>query len=424
MELRDLRALATGAPMSESGGGDYLRSLMVLDEAYIGMKPVADIEKAMENIRKLILSNPNANINNTKEEKALEQAIQDAFGFRSVNVYWSNQPEMNYGPMTLMSSVIFHSGSKSFIYGTNRNGFYDKEHKLRLYIQMDQTLATKCNMTAREITAILLHEIGHNFDYSPDTLFNAWFQLLNTCFSVNPIVMLGAIGGYTAANLVMEYGRGIILFANNINDILMNVIPPIGQVIRSVGRVAFNIKKFISTLFSPVTILTSIPIRLLMAPFSYLSNYFTRSKETYSDSFAAAYGYASELATGLEKLQLYTSTGKVDDPTGPIAVFYDMARLKSEMVSFALGAHRSNQQRMISMIDSLKEDLNDPNLPRDLKKELNDQLLQAESTYQKMCNLDSDQKDTFTTWFRKTVDSWYAGKPYMIVPPITDKYAK
>lgn len=419
MNLQSLRAIANGASMNEATIESMI-GLMTINEAYFGDETVQKIESAMIKIHKLIVDDKNIVIYKTKEAKELEEAVKDTFGFKKVRIYWSNQPALGgMGPYTRPGAVIIHSASTGITYGTNKKGFYDSQHELMVYIQMDQNLVTDCNLTPREMTAILLHEIGHNFDYSPATIFEAWYGFLQ-------VIMSGKIQNiltYAVRTGVQEYGRDVTMFISNAHDYLLNVIPVFGRMVRAIGKVSFNITKFIMALLSPVTAVVSVPTYLLLCPFSYLSNFFARKKEVYSDSFAAAYGYAAEIGTALEKINVAMNINHNGERVGPMTFFYDLTLFQAEVIAFAMGGHRTNQQRMISMLDAMKTDLKDPNLPADVKKDLQKKVDDAEKVYREISNLDNDQRKTFTTWFRGLVDSWYAGKPYMLIKPIDDQYA-
>ena len=96
----------------------------VMNETFVGKEPVRDIHKAMDKIREKYMANTRGKLNNTPEDKALEAAIKDLFGFRMVDVFWSDSASLDGGPCTIPNAVIFHSGAtKSYMYGKNQKGF-------------------------------------------------------------------------------------------------------------------------------------------------------------------------------------------------------------------------------------------------------------------------------------------------------------
>lgn len=392
---------------------DSIRNYL-LDEAYLGKNPVSKIELAMSKIVDAISADPDKMIQGTQYAKDLEKAIKDVFGFKRVNVTWSYRPGGGIGPYTMVSSIIWHSGSSSFTYGTNKSGFYDKDHELTVYIQMDQALVTTFHMSAAEMTGILLHEIGHNFDYSCWSIYNAWYTLLVQLLSGDILSILNVP--------IQEWGRPVYQAVLNIDTYIQSSIPPIGTVLRAVGKVSFNISRFLQGLFSPLTVLFTLPIMALYAPLNYIQNFFTRKKERFADSFAASYGYGKETISALEKFES-VRTGNPE--AGPVMqFFYDIARFQQESISLFLGGHGSNQQRMIKIIDKLQKDLNDKQLSPAMKAELLEILNQTKSDYDKMINLDEENKNKLTGIFRRLVDNWYDGKSHMIIPSFGYEYAE
>ena len=415
MSLADMRALANNrqpaTPMIESIQ-DF-----ILDEAYYGEKKVRPILTAMEDIVELLKTNPNAEVDKLSEGKALNKAVQDVFGFKTAKVYWANRPSFGNGPFTMFGARILWSGEESLAYGNNPDRLYDSKHVLKCYIQMDNILVTMLDMTARELTAVLLHEIGHNFDYTPASVFQMWFNFINAIFT-GPASILQ----YFVQNMLQEYGRDVLMALMNLDTYITRWIPPVGVIYRAVDKTLFNIQKFISAMLSPLTLIAVIPTYALFSPFNYIQNYFTRKREVYADSVAAAYGFGPELITGLDKMHSYMTEANTD--LGVLAFFYDLARFQQEAFSFLMGGHTSNQQRMINVMTKLKEDLNDPRIDKDMKKECAKTLAECEVVYKKMLALNPEERDNFTTKFRRMVDDWHAGKNYMIVPHIGDAYVK
>ena len=413
MTIKEMRALANNrpTPIVESFQ-DF-----ILDEAYYGEKKAKPILDAMEDIVKLLKANPNAAVDELKEGKALNAAIKDVFGFKSVKVYWSNRPDFGRGPFTMFGARVLYSGNDNLAFGNNQDRLYDADHVLKLYVQMDNVLVTMLDMNARELTAVLLHEIGHNFDYSPASIFDMWFTLINAIFTGPQSIL-----NYFVTNAIQEYGRDVLMALMNLDTYITRWIPPVGTIYRAVDKALFNITKFLNAMLSPLTLIAIIPANLIFSPFNYLKNYFVRKREVYSDSVAAAYGFGPELITGLDKMTSYMTESNTD--LGVLEFFYDLSRFQQEAYSFAMGGHTSNQQRMINVIAKLKEDLNDPRVDKEMKKECAKKLEECEKVYKAMIGLSPEEKSNFTTKFRALVDSWHNGKNYMIVPHIGDAYVK
>lgn len=387
----------------------------LINEAFYGKKDVSEIQTVLDKIYSAVMADPKQSIYGTSLARELESAVQKVFGFKSVSIIWSNR----YGggrtsPYTMPSAVVIHGFSTSLEYGSHQNGFYDTKHELMVYIQLDQSLFSDVGLTSEEMCGILLHEIGHNFDYSPANLIGAWFRVIMALIQLRPEGLLSIP--------ITEWGRPIYQAIRNIDTFIQSYIPPIGILIRLIGKVRFNVIKFLRALLSPVSSIVAFPIALVYSPTKHLEQFFTRKKEVYADSFAAAYGYASEVISALEKMYAF-QTG--DPDAGPIMqFFYDFTRFQQEYVSLFLGGHGSDQKRLIKMIDKLEQDLKDPRLDSKVKAELIENINDARKCYDDLLNIDKDDRNKLTGIFRRMVDNWYAGKPYMIIPSLPAEYAE
>lgn len=397
----------------------------VMNETFVGKEPVRDIQKAMDKIREKYMANIRGKLNNTPEDRALEAAIKDLFGFRMVDVFWSDSASIRGGPCTVPNAVIFHNGpAKSYTYGKNQKGFYDKDHELHCVIHMNSSIFDKAGLTSEEAVAVLLHEIGHNFDYSPYSILNTWFEvfmIVINALKMNWKVVINAASNYT----FKELGPSVLVRMMNIDTVIADIVPPFRYVSKFFNTIHGGLSAFGTAVLSPLIFLVAVPTQLINSPFRYILNFFTRKKERYADSFAAMYGYAAEQATALDKL--INDASGVDGVAYNIPVLkslYDLSRLNNEIIAAAMGDHESNQKRVMNMMDMMKEDLKDPNLSPALKKELRIRYDNCVKTYNDMLNLNNDQRDTLTAIFRRMMDNWYAGRNYLFIPSTGDDYVK
>lgn len=398
---------------------------LFLDEAYFGTKRVQSIQDAMDKIVAKVTSDKDVVIEGSALDRELESAVKETFGFKSVHIYWANRAGAGMtGPYTMPGAIILHSGgtisgskTANLAYGSYENskdGFYDKNHELSAFIQMDTSLIYEFNMTSEELVAVLLHEIGHNFDYSPFTVIGAWYTVLMNLIAGDFGVLLNIP--------IQEWGRPVLMALRNLDTYMQMYIPPLGVIAKLIGRVSFNVSRFLTGILSPVSTIFTAPIYILYSPFSWFQNTFARKKEMYADSFAASYGYGSELVTALDKIA-DVMTGNPN--AGPfMSFFYDFARLQNEIMALGMGGHTSNQRRAIKVINKLEEDMKNPAIRPEARAELNAKYQEMKNTYDKIVNMDEDGKNKLTAAFRRMVDNWYAGKPYLFIPSIGYDYAK
>lgn len=426
-QLRSLIESHQSIDFSNMTMNEALDSLM-LDEAFFGKKPVIPIQRAMNDCYNVIMNNPQIDMIATRQAASLNKSLVDVFGFRFCRVYWNNNPALGTGPCTFPRCKFLHASdfnAQSYMYGKNNKGFYDAEHSLAVFIQTDQTLFTEARFTPEEMTAIILHEVGHNFDYSPYTVLYEWYYVFSMIvqFAMNPtdLTPLAAIG----MNVIGKELGGMYDFFYSLDNILLNIIPPVGYFVRLTRKFGFNVLKLLQAIISPVTMAVLVPIELLMTPFQYLGNFQTRVGEVYADSFAASYGYGAELGTALEKLNRYAVyNGPGSDSF--LQPFYDLAMLQADFITMCAGGHMSTQQRFKTCIDKLDHDLEQTDLTREDKAMIKAERDRIVDTYNKFVSCDADRRSVFTRSFREMLDNWYAGKNYMITPTFDRaiRYAK
>lgn len=429
MELKDLRNLMESAEprsltISTNDTLDevFLESCLIpLDEAFFGKNPVRPIQKAMDAICELVLKNPNAMITKTPENKALEIAIQKVFNFKAVSIEWSNSKVapgyMGVNAYTFAPSNITKI-SDSYKYGTflnGKEGFKDGGES-KIYITMDAAFFSEVGITSQEAVAMLLHEIGHNFDLSPMAVLDAWLNVFTMLYEIVLIIPSGGIAlthvlAKSSNELIALFGRGVQQKVLNLNTYIMDAIPPLAKVGTGLQKISINLQRFFSKLLAPTAVI-GIPLLFLIMPFSYLATGTRRSGERYADTFASTYGYSEELISALEKVNKYEIVDLKKDNTY-VNVFGGLALTYREILCMT-DYHQSNQTRLIKVMDKLEKDLKgvkDPNL----KKDIQDELKRCKDLYNSIVNMPDDQRIPFLSAFRQMVDRWYNGKSYLLI---------
>lgn len=392
----------------------------VLNETFVGKEPVYKIQKAMDKIRDYMLSNPRGVLNGTDYEKDLEKAIQNVFGFKEVDVFWSSSQFQMRGPYTIVSCTIFNPSAvtSSVAYGKNQRGIYDKDHMLTACIHMPANIFSY-GVTSEEAVAILLHELGHNFDITPNRMASDLIKIINYASTSNYFMLLfQAASGKRAV-------RSIMTRIYEIDTVISDRI----SIYRNASYYMQKIGKYIidtaDIMFSPLLLITRIPIMFITMPLNYIANYFGRKSERYADSVATMYGYGAELTTGLEKIVADTAGGNTVLAKAPVTkTLYDLYRAEGELMDIALGKHESTQKRLIKSIAMLKQDLNDQDLSPAFKRQIKNEIARLEETYRSVITMPDEQKPGLQTLVRRLMDVMYDGKPYVYFEPTTGDYIK
>ena len=409
----------------------------IINEAYLGRAPVAKMQAALSEVCTTVRNDPYVNLNGTNVAKKLETAICDTFGFNSCSIYWSNRPgdmfPLASGACTIVQSVGFNFSEIDRFDDKNfKNGYYDTNHTLDVIIIFNSVYIADAGLTDEEVMAVLLHEIGHNFDHTLWRIFDDWFRVAKGVYHTVRLAMLGAYASAVGAGLgtilgivlkSSKTGREIATYATNIDNVIMDLIPPIGYIARCIGRPLTPIIKLFRNVKGAVnkvrrlgtnTVDTVMSIALM--PIRYITSTPTRKSEQYADRFAATYGYSAEQLSGLNKLVKYmvVQDGPFNDSL--LAPFYDLLMLRYDILSALYGDHGNNQQRAIWMMTKLDNDLKESGLTAAQKKIILKERDRMTAFYDEYVNADVNVRNVFTQTFRKMMDSWYNGKPYILLP--------
>ena len=400
-----------------------------LNEAYQGREQVRPIAEVMKKIERAIVAVPYVDIGRDPLGAELDNALIKVFGFKSAHVWWNTDPEE--GPCTITATRIMRDDTQHLAYGSFKNGFYDSKHTMTVFIQMTNNLVTEAHCTPDEMTAILLHEIGHNFDYTPFALMGTWYDviaaLISAISTLDPKVIISTVTSIpfmVVLRITPEFRR-IYMDLMDLNGLITSAIPSIKKLWYGLDVITTMVHKIMGYIMTPINATLSIPNWLFFAPVRYMINFFLRKSETYADSLAATYGYGPEVATGLDKTMMGTMTFN-NAPRGVFTIFDNILMLYQELFTLAYGGHGSTQQRTLRMIDSLKRDLNDPRLDAATRKACKTELARLEKTYKEIISLDYDHKFILTNIVRQLVNQWYAGTTpdlmHIVLPEYT--YAK
>lgn len=370
--------------LTESEFMDALDSVGAFTEAYFGKSStLIEIEQVMNSLVELIKKKPFHNYSSHEYTKQLQNLITKQFGFKDTIITWTHTPDTAPFVGTL-SGLDNLNPSFNTKYG-KESGYYDTKHKHVCVIHCSTALVSAYNVTGPEYTAILLHEIGHNFDKSIYKALTIIFGMLKSfvTFGINmpmdgsrpqPSVHVNPIGGAssTAQATLMSltpvkraYGT-ITKFVDTIiygNPILRNYF-------KIMMAFSSKLSRFVTSIFAPIGLITTVPASIILSPITHLMTTTTRKSEEFADSFATAYGYGTELASGLSKLQTHGFLKNIDkNPKGISKVFLDLTMAYLELTeSFMVPTHGTSATRAQSMIDGLKRDLSSEDIDPEVKR--------------------------------------------------------
>lgn len=387
---------------------ELLDGVDLFSEAYYGKIPeFIVLEKLFDKVIEKVNAEGlrKANPNKYKEMRQIEDIFKSVFGFKKATIYW--EPFITPNAYTYSFNVLLiYSDKKKYIEKTDK-GFYDNSKSTTLAVFGYMGLF-ELGLSSRELTAIILHEIGHNFDMSP---YHKIDCILNNIFS------LGA------------YGRDLKKKKNKIDELRDDVIEDIS----TDGDKIYNNQKRRDKLsknyeeaeknsrkLSTILEIFTFPINsfnnfaaFLMMPLTNIFLISGKKGELFADSFATAYGYGTELISGLDKLD--NSGTKYYNPKSRIMRFLtDLQTMQFEVLIALTDVHGTTHERCQECIEKLRWDLSHNDFPPELKQELINEINKMTSQYKQLSTFDEHERLKLTKISRKLISTIFNGKPNLI----------
>lgn len=387
-------------------------------EKYIGRKKEliqieAELEKLIKKINEGHFSLLNMNfknaitvkeLNECAETQKINSLFKKLFQLKNFELIWSYTPIPNASTPAKSLQILDRN------YKANREGVHYNKN-LSIFSMVHTGLITHSKMNAGEILAIILHEVGHNF-------YQSVFQILR---AISPGEMAKHMyeGGVSLFEALF-YQLSSIGISDFINagTILMKVKNLMERGIDFLKlRVLVNTLTetlMVISIFTPSTIkqavgLLSNRLSLNTSKINPMRIFFLYNVEKHADSFAVDYGYGKQLASALNKLDRREDNVVYDIPVYNWIMDFDS--LLSDIILQPLSGYPSMHDRQTSALKRLKEARKDPNLPSNLKHELDEQIKEFDTYYDNYMDISNDEnkKRIFTWTYRSIINTVFKG---------------
>lgn len=407
----------------EGYGNIPIQNMEPVTEAYIGKtKPLLAAERELDIIIRERKTNPltyDMSSDGNPHVKAVGKLLQKQFGFKECVINFV--PAMIVNACTINTSLVSRSiHYKSYRFDKKR-GHYDEEHCISSFVTVCEGLLENDNMTGGVLLAIILHEIGHDFDNSP------WLVVQDIAmFISSPIEML--IGELMKESNIVQRGMSII------SNIIYR-IPPLEAFLKlftgTIGLIN-GIKSFLHEMKVVNRLMNGNPIKLLRdgKVNKIIADIIIKTAgatgEIHSDELAAVYGYGSELSKGLVTLRnsniRFEGIASKNPATNLLVDVYSQI---FEIILFcsipeaAIDCHPSEQARVKSVIDKYERDLANSDFPPEMKKELIRELEETKEIYKGYieCTQDGEKGKVFSMGIRMIKDKLFGGHDWQNALP-------
>lgn len=396
-------------------------------EAYSGKtKTLLKIEKLLDDMSNRMKVDPDADYTNSFENKQICNLFKEQFGFKNVYIIWRRTPRMAPNAFTLISVNVLWRDKGKF-YDKNKKNFYDKHHKHTVYIEISQSMARDMDLSGAEYLAIILHEIGHNFDASPymviSVIFN-WIKLLAQIITRTVIIdpetqermIVKRINPQAILSMVLSTNPGKAVYGTiqHAFELIKDVFKPIKRFMSFLRMVSSEFIKAIIKITTPILIVPQTLMYGILSPVYHLMTVPTRKTEIFADSFALYYGYSVELSKALDKLtdglMTRNSKGKVVELTGINRLLTDIAMTQYYLTLVLIGAdHGSNETRLLTNMKIIEKELNENKYPPEVEKDLRNQINGLKEVYS-VFKSGGEQSLALLGGAREIVESIFGGR--------------
>lgn len=290
--------------------------------------------------------------------KELENTVQKVFGFRSVQIqpfvekYDSKSDKFE----SKVINALTYTQNRFPIDGlVTDKGFYDNTHSINMEIFLSLGLWKKFEPDV--ITAALLHEFGHNVDPALMDITYAKVNILSKYLTDRK----GALTNAEKKVVQEDTKKGFL-------TIVIDALRSTGKEMKSfIFDKIFGGKKFDQKLLD----------KLETTLKSKDKTQFNRQNysEAFADNFARMYGYGPQLASFFKAMS--------KDMEEQVNSRFKKEKQRQRAIMYILSStisdeHKTDVHRIKSLIREYRNDINDPNTPDVVKKQMEDDVKELE----------------------------------------------
>lgn len=406
---------------------DESNAMKIVNEAYFGKtKEVLAIEQAVHDLRAPYIQDINQNFNihtylptidADPNHKKLCDAICDAFGFGDaiISIHNTAVPLMSTNSTSMCIDLSTRDMKRSYLQASTKNGFkYNKKSDIIFVMSIPTGMLVSKDFTDAEITAAILHEVGHNFAPAMSRGMAA--------YNVFPIVPYISLTVSSLANLLIpdiNCNRGIdnpnvavstmstiatsaILNSNkghkirkNIDDYVDKAMDTVAKkypgLVKAYGLTRGGIALAMSILRSYGKSLLVLLLQYPLAPITIAKTLASRiakplgyENEKFADAFATSYGYGEELTSFLVKINSYQSdfADIIYDEIPFVSALKEAYMLPLNTVINAIDEHPSDAARAKATVKYLQREIaTNKTMKSSTKKKLQEEINNIEKIY-------------------------------------------
>lgn len=344
------------------------------------LKPMQDLNTRYN------ISNKRKVITPMSANKKLGELVAEIFKLKGVNIYWHTGMVNAY----TFAPLIFHKiANKENLNGAN------KIVPMTAHIVLFEELVTEANLNAKELLAVILHELGHNM-------------------AIVPLRIVSTIVQNTIGIPIIWFYKLMDIVGGKLDDWIREHLPILDNIFMIANDIIKTIKG-LSSILGPTELLFGLlegKIRLRMPTdvLSIMDSLGGYAEEKDADSFATRYGYGPYLITALNKFEYSekASSTQLVDSVGLSEPYHFINDVNSiimgTLLSMILEPHPNNNVRYAAVKKKLEADLRNGDYPKEYKQELIEQIAEMDRIYNKLNTYTDNDRITLKKAVYKQLD--------------------
>lgn len=370
--------------------------IQAINEAYFGRTPgITRVYNAFCDFRnKYVSSNPLRGIDiknvNAQSDKDLQRFVSEAerqFGFESFSFEVINDLQQNMGTYPIL--IKLPKNPKKMVYIDKEGYHFKKEAGMSLIMISYAQMLFNDKYTDEEMFAVVLHEIGHNFQVYMNKQMFALDMVSSTLEIINIIIdsvlhndlIFGMIQMTMLEKNFHNVFAKIFKQLHFSDDLLSKAYRYFEWISGTLRGVTSAIQSISLIPLAPMLLISTGFINLLKNIILLPNTIYNYAGEISADNFPTYYGFGKSSITAQEKFKNISVLGMFGDAINSIPIIghlYNLSLLPGMILIELSDGHPPAMTRCKSMLNSMRRDLNDPNLSPKLKSELKKQIDETE----------------------------------------------
>lgn len=344
----------------------------ILNEQYYGKNTkTLEMEKIFANIKKDMEKSSSKELYNAdcrKYEKEFEKVLKELFNFKEVSFDIKNIGSINAYTLAKTADDFFAGPLTNKEVNKKYGGIrYTDEANRALMVTISLEIIRKEECTPAILTAVLLHEIGHNF-YIEDTMVFRIDTLITSIFTFG--YTINSVKFFSASLTNYFKDTAFWSFLRNIKSILMRYIGYINSLqyvfYGAMSLASFNFDIFINAM-------------KMLNPLNIIFTENTYNNELFADNFATSYGYGPEIAEFSKIFNLNSTGFELLDSFNNKNNFFKFLNdifLKNRAIFDSIDPFKNRASEVTRVIDQLNylkanlKDIKDKNKRKAIEKDI------------------------------------------------------